>query len=284
MRRPTKIILLSAAGAMALLMVAVIVSVVSAQFPDPPAQKDRLPEQALTPEEITVTVTPHTDGTLHVAERLIFDVQEGKGRPIFWSIGSESIGWERGVGDGQRYSVLPQVTDVSAQELSTAEDSTKENPAEVGDLIVARDDSDVEDPDYDDVSYEFTNPNPPNETSQWTQGRHVVDLSYVLDDVYLNVGGHELFVLPLRFPHGSSEAESIRTISLDSGGPITCLSDSQRFDPGQGCSTTHLGDDGQTMTWREGHKMGSLAAIGFEPPENMTTAAIDVHEQEGSQS
>lgn len=284
MQRPPKIIVLSAAGVMALLMVAVIVSAVIGQIPDPPAQKVGLPEQALTPEEMTLTVTPHTDGTLHVAERLIFDVPEGKGRPLFWSIGSESIGWERGVGDGQQYFVLPQVTDVSAKDLSTAEDSTKDDPAEVGDLIVARDDSDVEDPDYDDVGYEFTNPNPPNENSQWAKGRHVVDFAYVLDDVYLTVGGHELFVLPLRFPHGSSEAESIRTISLESDGPIRCLSDNRRFDLGQECSATHLGDDGQTMTWREDDKTGSLAAIGFEPPEDMRTEPIDAHEQGRAQS
>ena len=41
MLRPAKIFLLSAAGVMALLMVAVIVAVVIARIPDPPGQKVR---------------------------------------------------------------------------------------------------------------------------------------------------------------------------------------------------------------------------------------------------
>lgn len=282
MPKPIKIVIASALGVAAILVVIVIVTSVITRIPDMPPDRARLPQQALTPEEITVTVTPQADGTLHVGERLIFDAPEGAERPIRWSLGGESIGWPAGDGDVPLYAVMPKASEVSARELDTAEDSTKNDPAEVAELNVTRDDSDVDDLFYDDVGYEFANPNPPGENVMWTQGRHVVDVSYVLDDVYLNVEGHELFVLPLRFPSGSNEAPSIRTVSLEAGGPIRCLPDNMEFAPDAECTGMdkhRFAEDGTRLTWQQ-DMTSSIGAIGFAAPDFMQAEPSPVYEHQ----
>ncbi|AZT94176.1 hypothetical protein [Brevibacterium aurantiacum] len=284
MSKPISIIVAGAIGFAAIVIILVIVFQGSARIPDMPPDRSRYPEQALTPEEITVNVTPRSDGSLQVSQRLIFDVTDEMKKPLSWYIGGEQIGWNTGVGDGPRYYVLPQVGEVSAQELSTAEGSTKENPAEVGDLTVTRENRSIDDPFSDSAVYDFTREKQAGEDSQWTPGRHVVDITYVLDDVYLNVDGHELFVLPLRFPSGSNEAPSMRTVSLEAGGPIQCLPDHTEFDPDAECTGLdkhRFTDDGTRLTWSE-ETSPSIEAIGFAAPENMQAEPIDAPERERS--
>lgn len=280
MPKTIKIIIASALGFAAILVVVVIVSSMITRIPEMPPDRARLPQQALTPEEITVTANPQADGTLQVSQRLIFDAPDGANRPILWGLGGESIGWPAGAGDVPLYAVMPKASEVSARELDTAEDSTKNDPAEVAELSVTRDDSDVDDLFFDDVGYEFANPNPPGENVMWTKGRHVVDVSYVLDDVYLSVEGYELFVLPLRFPSGSNEAPSLRTVSVESGGPIRCLPDNTEFDPDAGCTGLgkhRIAEDGTRLTWQE-DMTSSIAAIGFAAPDTMATEPSPVYE------
>lgn len=268
MPKPIKFLIASGVGFATILIVVVIVSSAITRVPDMPPDKRRLPQQALTPEEITLSVAPQTDGTLHVSERLIFDATKNEDRPIRWYIGGESIGWQR---DGPEYFVVPKVLEVAAQELSTGQGSTKDDPAVAGDLTVSRDDSEVDDPFHDSVSYEFTNPNPPDEDSQWRPGRHVVDISYVLDNVYLDVEGQEFFALPMSFPDGTDEAASIRTVSLSSGGPIRCIPSNRSFRLDNDCSgwsQRRLDKDGTRLTWRR-DLSDSLDAIGFDAPMNM---------------
>lgn len=283
MSKPTGIIVASAIGFLAIFIIVVIVFPVFTHLPDASPDRDRLPKEALTPEEITVTVAPQTDGTLHVSQRLIFDASGNEDRSIRWYLAGEPIGRPTNDSDVQSYAVMPRASEVSARELSTGEESTKNDPTEVADLTVTRDGSDVEDL-YDNVVYEFANPNPPGEKVMWTPGRHVVDIDYVLDDVYLNVEGRELFVLPLRFPAGTSEAVSIRTVSLESGGPIWCLPDNVDFAPDTECrglEKQQLSADGPSFTWEE-DETGSIGAIGFEAPDNMATDPIPVYEHRRS--
>ena len=63
-----------------------------------------------------------------------------------------------------------------------------------------------------------------------------------------------------------------------------CLANNQRFDSDPRCDAARLGDDGQTITWREDDSLSRLAAIGFEAPEGMMTEPIDVHKQGRRQS
>lgn len=280
MPKPIKIIIAGAIGFAAILAVVVIVSSMITRIPDVLPDRVRLPQQALTPEEITVTAAPQADGTLHVSERLIFDAPDGADRPILWHLGGESIGWPAGDGDVPRYAVMPRASEVSARELDTTEKSTKNDPVEIAQLSVTRDDSDVDDLFYDDVGYEFANPHPPGENVMWTKGRHVVDVSYILDDVYLNVEGHELFVLPLQFPSGSNEAPSIRTLSLEAGGPIRCLPDNMEFEPDADCSGLdkhRFAEGGTRLTWQE-DMTSSIGAIGFAAPDTLQTEPIPVYE------
>lgn len=124
MHKIAAIILASLIGVAAIGVIVMIVAEALMPIYDDSSVKRRLPQQALTPEEMTVTVTPHRDGTIHVAERLIFDASATEDRPLFWSIGGESIGWNGGVGEGGQYAVMPTVKDVTAIELSTDEGST----------------------------------------------------------------------------------------------------------------------------------------------------------------
>lgn len=278
MSKPSTIIIASALGFAAVLMITVIVVAMIPGNPGPSPDRIRLPRQALTPEEISVTAAPQPDGTLQVSQRLIFDAPDGEDRPIRWHLGREPIGRSTSGGTTSDYNVLPRVSAISARELSTAEGSTKDDPAEVAELNVRRDDVDVSDLFADDVSYEFANPNPPGENIMWDEGRHVIDVSYILDDVYLDVEGHELFVLPLRFPAGSSEARSIRTVSLKAGGPILCLPDNVSFDPNAECSALdehRFGLDRSSLTWLD-EVTGSINAIGFAAPDGMHSEPIRV--------
>lgn len=229
MSKPVTIVVTGAVGFAVILIVVVIVSTVITRIPDTPPDKHRLAHQALTPEEITLSLAPQTDGTLHVSECLVFDASESEDGPISWFIGGEQIGWER------------------------------YGPAE------------VDDPFHDSSRYEFTHPNPPSEDSQWRPGRHIIGISYVLDDVYLDIAGQEFFVLPLSCPDWTHEATSVRTISLTSGGPIRCLPNNRDFTPDDECSSLserRLDKDGTRLTWRWALS-GSLDAVGFDASENM---------------
>lgn len=285
MTKPNKIIIAGAIGFLALLVVVVFVAAMTTtHIPDMPPDGTRFPKEALTPEEITVAVSPRTDGTLHVSQRLIVDASGNEDVPIHWHLGGESIGRPTTDSEVQSYAVMPRASEVSARELSTGEESTKDDPTEVADLKITRDDSDVEDLYYDTVDYEFAKPNPEGETAMWTPGRHVIDVSYVLEDVYLTIEGHELFVLPLHFPTGTSEAVSIRTVSLESGGPIRCLPNNVDFAPETECKGLDKQQrtaDGASFTWEE-DETGSINAIGFEAPDNMATEPIPVYEHRRS--
>lgn len=290
MNKIVAIILASLFGVVAIGVVVTIVAEALMPIYDDSSVKRRLPQQALTPEEVTVTVTPHRDGTIHVAERLIFDASATEDRPLFWNIGGESIGWNGGVGEGGQYAVMPTVKDVTATEMSTGEGSTQADPAEAADLTVARDDSDVDDPFYDDVRFTITNEKSlgqsSGEVTNWGPERHVVDFSYVLDDVYLNVEGRELFVLPLRFLDGTDETPSLRTISLETGGPLLCLPTNRAFEPDPDCTGLTQGDVGAadpvvedgTLAWRQFNPVTSIDAVGFDAPKGMSVDPIDVYE------
>lgn len=287
MHKIAAIILASLIGVAAIGVIVMIVAEALMPIYDDSSVKRRLPQQALTPEEMTVTVTPHRDGTIHVAERLIFDASATEDRPLFWSIGGESIGWNGGVGEGGQYAVMPTVKDVTAIELSTDEGSTQTDPAEAADLTVARDDSDVDDPFYDDVRYTITNEKSRGQSSgevtDWGPGRHVVDFAYVLDDVYLKVEGRDLFVLPLSFLEGTGEAPSLRTISLETGGPLLCLPTNRAFEPDPDCTGLTQGGadpvvEGGTLAWRQLNPVTSIGAVGFDAPKGMSVDPIDVYE------
>lgn len=279
MQPKTRLILLGTIAAA--LVVAVVVAIMIRDAVEPPSgTSERLSEEALTPEEITAEVTPRPDGTLQVRQRLIFEAPPTGVADLSWWVGEDQLGW-RDEPDRPRYVLKPRIVDIAAVELSTAADSTQENPAEEVELTVDRDDSKAHDR-FPSTRYIFTRPDADGGSAAvWEAGRHVIDFGYTLDEVYLDIGGQALFVLPLGFPGQSSQSRGVRTVTLTDGGEIRCLPSNGTFEPDADCAgfdDRRSGQDGRELTWRQ-ENLVKIEAIGFAPPEGMQTAPIPAREK-----
>ncbi|MGO2036542.1 MAG: hypothetical protein ACTH2U_08690 [Brevibacterium sp.] len=279
MQPKTRLILLGTIAAA--LVIAVVVAIMVRDAVEPPSgTSERLSEEALTPEEITAEVTPRPDGTLQVRQRLIFEAPPTGVADLSWWVGEDQLGW-RDEPERPRYVLKPRIVDIAAVELSTAADSTQENPAEVAELTVDRDDSKAHDR-FPSTRYIFTRPDVDGGSATvWEAGRHVIDFSYTLDEVYLDIGGQALFVLPLGFPGESSQSRGVRTVTLTDGGEIRCLPSNGTFEPDTDCAgfdDRRSGQDGRELTWRQENGV-RIKAIGFAPPEGMQTAPIPAREK-----
>lgn len=223
---------------------------------------------SVTPEEVTVTATAQPDGTLAVTETLVFDTPEGSSDPVSWYAGASRIGWESKARDAQLI-VLPTVSDVAGVML------TDDGPGEP--LAVQKDDSAVDDPMYDNVVYRFA-----PDGGEWAPGRHAVQISYLLDDVHVTVGGDDLMILPLTFAHGPDRAVSYRRVDVGEGNAPVCLMDNITFEPDADCSAlTRRGGavaDSQ-LSW-EHDVSGPVEAIAFAAPAAVTAPPSDVIRKE----
>ena len=279
MQPKTRLILLGTIAAA--LVIAVVVAIMVRDAVEPPSgTSERLSEEALTPEEITAEVTPRPDGTLQVRQRLIFEAPPTGVADLSWWVGEDQLGW-RDEPERPRYVLKPRIVDIAAVELSTAADSTQENPAEVAELTVDRDDSKAHDR-FPSTRYIFTRPDVDGGSATvWEAGRHVIDFSYTLDEVYLDIGGQALFVLPLGFPGESSQSRGVRSVTLTDGGEVRCLPSNGTFEPDADCAgfdDRRSGQDGRELTWRQ-ENLVKIEAIGFAPPEGMQTAPIPAQEK-----
>ncbi|MCD1285795.1 MULTISPECIES: hypothetical protein [unclassified Brevibacterium] len=279
MQPKTRLILLGTIAAA--LVIAVVVAIMVRDAVEPPSgTSERLSEEALTPEEITAEVTPHPDGTLQVRQRLIFEAPPTGVADLSWWVGEDQLGW-RDEPDRPRYVLKPRIVDIAAVELSTAADSTQENPAVKVELTVDLDDSKAHDR-FPSTRYIFTRPDVDGGSATvWEAGRHVIDFSYTLDEVYLDIGGQALFVLPLGFPGESSQSRGVRSVTLTDGGEIRCLPSNGTFEPDADCAgldDRRSGQDGRELTWRQENGV-RIKAIGFAPPEGMQTAPIPAQEK-----
>ena len=124
----------------------------------------------LTPEETVVVATPRPDGSLAVAQTLVFDAGPGLDRPVSMDVGGTRLGWKSSPRTVQ-YGVLPVVADLQAREVGgsnlTVRITERPNP---NPLSAGR-------------RYELVPAAP------WSPGRHAVTVSYVLDDVWVQVEG-----------------------------------------------------------------------------------------------
>lgn len=281
MQSKTRLIcLLGAITAIVVLVaVAVVVAAVTRDVAGPD-RPERLSEEALTPEEITAEVTPRPDGTVQVRQRLIFEAPPDGVTDLSWWVGEDQLG-RRDEPDRPRYIVKPRIVDITAIELSTSADSTQKNPAEVAELSVDRDDSKAHDR-YPSTRYIFTRPDVDGEgATVWEAGRHVIDFAFTLDEVYLDIGGQALFVLPLALPGESSQTRGVRTITLTDGGQIRCLPSNRTFEPDADCAgfdDRRSRQDGRELTWRRETGV-MIDAIGFAPPDGMQTDPIPAREK-----
>lgn len=211
---------------------------------------------AFTPEEVSVVASAQKDGTLAVTATLVFDAPKGSDDPLYWYLGAARIGWETSERHAQ-YVVVPTATDVEGVVL--ADDGAGEA------LTVEKDDSKVDDPLRDDVVYRFV------PKGEWTEGRHAVEISYVLEGVHVEVGGSDLMVLPLQFVTGPYRAVNYRRADVGEGNTIQCMYDNRTFLLDDTCAALDgaTGEPGSTVSWAA-DLTSSVEAIAFATPEVVT--------------
>ncbi|WP_309132378.1 hypothetical protein [Brevibacterium sp.] len=260
----TRIIAVALAAVATVIALVVIVSVLR-HPPIEPRSDSGLPVEAVTPEEISLDVTVRSDGTLAVSQLLVFDTPVGSERPVRWAIGGIGIGWIDRDRDAQ-YAVLPRVSQVSAQDVSSPS-------AEAVDLTVVRD-AHVEDLFHDDVVFTIA----PPDRGRWSSGRHAVTVDYVLADVFVAVEGRNLFVMPLRFPHGPEDARSYRSLTVPAGAAVECLPSNVTFAPDASCQGLREPDvesDPSVLRWTD-DPFTRIDAVAFAAPGDVTAAPLVV--------
>ncbi|MGC2940886.1 MULTISPECIES: hypothetical protein [unclassified Brevibacterium] len=179
-----------------------------------------LSEHALTPQETVTEVAPHRDGTVQVRQRLIFETPPEDGKPVgLWISG-------RGVGKDprtdRRLVMMPKLSSLSAVELSTADDSIRTSPKTLGELDIVVEESAKKGFDHPEVHFMFTPKDSDGEAAQWSRGRHVVELEYVLDEVFMTVAGEEFFALPIPTIGNGQHTLKTHTVDIDTDGPVYC--------------------------------------------------------------
>ena len=154
---------------------AVLFGVILPRFQPGPESGPTFAPGELTPEESTITAVPQPDGTVRVEQVLIFDIVPGlEDRPVTWYLDGTQIGWKSSEREAQ-YGVIPTVVALSAREVPVTD-----APVE---LKITVDDSDYDDPFFDGRRYALIAPGP------WSPGRHRIEFSYVLGDVWVEADG-----------------------------------------------------------------------------------------------
>ena len=214
----------------------------------------------LTPEESTVTAVPQPDGTVRVDQVLIFDVVPGQEeKPARWYLDGTQIGWKSAERKAQ-YGVIPKVVALSAREVPVTD-----APVE---LKITVDESDYDDPFFDGRRYALIAPAP------WTPGRHRVEFSYVLGDVWVEADGVRLLVLPLRFASGPGNSQPADLVRLwvRGTGALECPATNIDFAERRRCG------DGDRLVYRP-HQADQREAVAVTEPSGVTAAPIPVTEK-----
>lgn len=177
--------------------IAVLTQVVLPRLrPEPAARPDYAPGE-LTPAESTVVAQIQPDGTVRVDQVLIFDAGPGTTFPATWFLGGTRVG--ESADESVRFGVVPKVISTSARAVPRADAPVP--------LEITVDESDYDDPFDDGRRYRLA------ATDPWAPGRHRVEFSFVLGDVWVQASGVRLLVLPLRFasaPDTGQPADLVR--------------------------------------------------------------------------
>ena len=256
-------VLIIVAGAVVLGLVitaAVLVGVILPRFADDPETGPTFAPGELTPEESTVTAVPQPDGTVRVDQVLIFDIAPGlEDRPATWYLDGTQIGWKSAERTAQ-YGVIPRVVAVFAREIPVVD-----APIE---LKITVDESDYDDPFFDGRRYALIAPGP------WSPGRHRVEFSYVLGDVWVEADGVRLLVLPLRFASGPGNGQPSDLVRLQvrGAGALECPATNIDFADRRTCG------EGDRLTYRP-HEVDQREAVAVTSPVGVTAAPIPVTEK-----
>ena len=123
--------------------------------------------------------------------------------------------------------------------------------------------------------------------AKWSEGRHVIELEYVLDEVFITAAGEEFFAVPVPVIGNGQHSQSTHTLDIDTDGPVFCPADNVDFDLGDGCDAAAFarvddGDGSETsahVVWRE-TLTDSHDVIVFNPPAGMTAAPTPAYERQ----
>ena len=224
--------------------------------PDPP------PSYApgeLTPEESTVVVRPQPDGTVQVLQTLTFDAGPGTRQPVTWYLGGTRIGST--ADKTVDYAVLPQAGDITARDVTPGGDRSP--------LEVTIEDNDYADPFIDGRRYSI------GPSGRWSPGRHQVSFDVVLSDVWVEVAGVRVFVVPLRFAGGPDTGQPADQVRLTVRGAtrLDCADSDKVFADRQEC-----GDTNELLRYRPS-ELTNLYAVTVPDPGFITAAPIPVTER-----
>ncbi|KAB1949832.1 hypothetical protein [Brevibacterium linens] len=285
MTRPRLLLLIGIAStAVAVVVIGVIVTALVLRYSAPHPETKSLPEHALTPQETITEVAPRRDGTVQIRQRLIFETPPEGGKPV--SLWISDVGVGRDPRTGNRLAMMPKVSSLSAVELSTADDSTQDSPKTLGELNIDVDESEQKGFDHPAVHVEITPQDSDGEVVQWSEGRHVVELEYVLDEVFVTVAGEDFFAVPVPALGNGQLAQKTHTLDIDTDGPVYCPADNVDFALGDGCDAEAFArvddaddsDSGGHVVWRES-VADSHEIIAFAPPAGMTASPIPASER-----
>ena len=261
MRRGVVLAIVTGAAVLGLVItVGVLIGVILPRLRPVPDPGPTYAYGELTPEESTVTAVPQPDGTVRVDQVLIFDVAPGlEGRPATWYLGGTRIGWKSTERTAQ-YGVIPKVVALQAREVPVADAPVP--------LKITVDESDYEDPFFDGRRYQLIAPGP------WVTGRHRVEFSYVLGDVWIEADGTRLLVLPLTFAGGPADGQPADLVRLQvrGAGELQCPATNVNFSDRRACG------DGDRLTYRP-HRMDQLEAVAVPNPSGVTATPIPVTEK-----
>lgn len=292
MTRPKLLLVIGIAStAVAVVVIGVIVTALVLRYTAPHPETTSLPEHALTPLETITEVAPHKDGTVLIRQRLIFEAPPEDGATVGLWISDAGLG--RNPQTGNRLATMPKVSSLSAVELSTAAGSTRTSPKTLGKLDIAVDEESRQGFDRPAVHFTLSPQNSQGAAVGWSEGRHVVELEYALDEVFLTVSGEEFFAVPLPAIGNGHHTVKTHTLEIDTDGPVYCPADNVDFDLGDGCdaeafsrvddsgaiSSGDAAGDGTRVVWRES-LTDSHEIIAFNPPAGMTASPIPAHERQ----
>ena len=201
-----------------------------------------------------MVAVPQPDGTVRVDQVLIFDIVPGSrtARRPGTSTAPRSAGSPPSA--TAQYGVIPKVVALEAREVPVADAPVP--------LKITVDESDYDDPFFDGRRYALIAPGP------WSPGRHRVEFSYVLGDVWVQVDGVRLLVLPLRFASGpgNGQPQDLVRLQVTGAGELQCPATNVNFSDRRTCS-----DDGRLtyhpseLDQREAVAVPDLTAITAEP-------------------
>ncbi|WP_098731450.1 hypothetical protein [Brevibacterium epidermidis] len=271
--------------AVAVVVIGVIVTALVLRSAPPEPAAGSLSEHALTPQETITEVAPHRDGTVQIRQRLIFETPPEDAKPVGLWISTAGLG--KNPQTGNRIAMMPKPSSLSAVELSTADDSTRTSPKTLGELDIAVDEEREQGFDHPEVHFIINPKDSDGKAAEWSEDRHVIELEYVLDEVFITAAGEEFFAVPVPVIGNGQHTQSTHTLDIDTDGPVFCPADNVDFDLGDGCDAAAFarvddGDGSETsahVVWRE-TLTDSHEVIVFNPPAGMTEAPTPAYERQ----